>query len=71
MWLISDRIPVFLDWITDEEMPKLVDELFVEIHYKHESMADFHWLKYNHTREEALGLMVQLRMAGFYAHAWP
>lgn len=63
--------PVLKDWLADKEMPKLVDELFVEIHYKHESMERFHWLKYNQTREEALDLMVQLRTAGFYAHAWP
>lgn len=65
-------------WLEDPEMVKIVDELFVEIHYRHPSMYRFHWdtmTMPNGTaipsREEATDLLVELRKKGVYAHAWP
>ena len=66
--LCTNLVP---DWIGDPEMSELVDELFVEVHYHHPSMAGFWWDQFNHTREEALQLFVDLRTAGFVAHPWP
>lgn len=66
------------EWLRDPEMSLIVDELFVEVHYRHPSMSPFGWDSLtmpNGTaappRESALQLFVDLRKAGFYAHAWP
>ncbi|GJP32642.1 hypothetical protein CLOM_g17253 [Closterium sp. NIES-68] len=62
---------IFEEWLTMPEMPKIVDELFVEIHYSHPSMAGFNWSNFPKTREQAGDIFNRLRAAGFYAHAWP
>eukprot|EP00897_Mesotaenium_endlicherianum_P005260 jgi/Mesen1/4762/ME000242S03934 len=58
-------------WLKDDEMLGLIDELFVEIHYRHPSMTRFGWMKFKHTREEASQLLESLRDRGVYVHAWP
>ena len=73
MWLVGWLVGwlVVSAWLEDAEMPKLVDELFVEVHYKHQSMKRFGWMKMKHARQEATDLFVDLRKAGFYCHPWP
>eukprot|EP00897_Mesotaenium_endlicherianum_P002054 jgi/Mesen1/1877/ME000143S00925 len=65
--------PILHYWAENPQMGELVDELFVEIHYKHESMFEYGWpwTSSNHTREEATSLLHNLRANGIYAHAWP
>lgn len=63
-----DILPV---WLKDPEMPRIIDELFVEVHYRHPSMRSFGWHMFSHTRDEATQLLTSLRAAGFYAHPWP
>lgn len=63
--------PILQRWLNDPEMAQIIDELFVEIHYKHPSMLDYHWGQFTHTREEATQLMAELRAKGFFVHAWP
>lgn len=50
-----------------------MDELFVEVHYHHDSMHYFHWRPdhFGRTRDEAANIFNRLRIAGFYAHPWP
>jgi len=57
-------------WLKDNELPLIVDELFIEIHYQHPSMHGFHWTK-PPAREEAVKMLQALRNHGFYTHAWP
>lgn len=64
-WAILDA------WLQDPEMPGIIDELFVEIHYKHPSMKGFGWMAFGHTREQATELLNSLRAAGFFTHSWP
>lgn len=52
-------------------MEEVVDEIWVEIHYKEATMARFHWMKWSHTREEAYELLTQMRKKGFFIHPWP
>lgn len=59
------------DWLRRLEMAQIVDELFVEIHYRHPSMLDYGWGQFTHTWEEAAQLMAELRAKGFFVHAWP
>nr|ABR17281.1 unknown [Picea sitchensis] len=64
--------PILRRWLSDPEMPLIVDELFVEIHYNHPSMWDYHWFRFgNITRQNAKELLADLRWHGFYAHFWP
>lgn len=63
--------PILQRWLLDPEMAEIIDELFVEVHYHHNSMLDFHWGLFSHSREEALRLMASLRAKGFFIHAWP
>lgn len=58
-------------WVKDPAMARIVDELFVEIHYHHPTMSAFHWDQFTRTRDEAAQLLADLRAAGFYAHTWP
>ncbi|GJP29752.1 hypothetical protein CLOM_g19570 [Closterium sp. NIES-68] len=60
-------------WLGVPGLEQIIDELFVEVHYHHETMLDFHWYttRFNATREEAAQLFNRLRAKGFYAHAWP
>lgn len=57
-------------WMEDPDMPQIIDELFLEVHYQHPSMEYFQWTQ-GHTREEATRLYLQLRYKGFFVHAWP
>ena len=52
-------------------MPRIVDELFVEVHYAHKTMTNYNWMRFQHTREEAVDLLQALRRKGFYVHTWP
>lgn len=63
--------PILERWLQDSEMAEIIDELFVEIHYHHNTMLDFHWGQFSHSREEALQLIASLRSKGFFIHAWP
>jgi hypothetical protein len=64
--------PILRRWIADPDMPRLVDELFVEVHYDHPSMRGFHWARFAPTtRSAALRLLADLRLHGFYVHPWP
>ena len=59
-------------WLQDPTMVHIVDELFVEIHYHHPSMSQYSWdIFAGHTREDAARLFAQLRVKGFFTHAWP
>ncbi|XP_073387999.1 uncharacterized protein [Physcomitrium patens] len=59
-------------WMANPEIPRIVDELFVEIHYSHESMDAFGWQQFkDHTRDDATRLLAALRSKGFFVHAWP
>ncbi|GJP31982.1 hypothetical protein CLOM_g16534 [Closterium sp. NIES-68] len=64
---------IFKAWLESPIMPRVIDELFVEIHYNHPSMAYFSWnpKMFAHSRQEAGQLLNQLRTAGYYVHAWP
>lgn len=64
--------PVLRRWINDAEMPKIIDELFVEVHYNHPSMANFGWESNGEiTKENAKEMLGDLRWHGFFAHFWP
>lgn len=64
--------PILKRWIEDPEMPLIIDELFVEVHYADPSMSSFGWDMFRpFTREDAKRLLADLRWRGFYAHAWP
>ncbi|GJP32140.1 hypothetical protein CLOM_g16717 [Closterium sp. NIES-68] len=65
--------PVLNAWLDIPGMEQIVDELFVEIHYHHESMYDFKWnaTRFSATRDEAAQMFNWLRTKGFYVHAWP
>lgn len=63
--------PILQRWLFDPEMAEIIDELFVEIHYRHITMRDFDWEKFTHSREEATKLIASLRAKGFFVHAWP
>ncbi|KAH7444426.1 hypothetical protein KP509_02G077900 [Ceratopteris richardii] len=64
--------PILNRWMADSEMAAIVDELFVEVHYDHPSMRGYHWARFSPTkRESALALLAELRLHGFFAHAWP
>ncbi|KAG0609945.1 hypothetical protein M758_7G026400 [Ceratodon purpureus] len=63
--------PILERWVNDPEMADIIDELFVEVHYKHASMYDFQWSMFSHSREEAHKLLASLRARGFFAHPWP
>lgn len=64
--------PILQRWMSDADMAGIVDEIFVEVHYDHPSMRGYHWARFAPTtREEALTLLAELRLHGFYAHAWP
>ncbi|KAH7427982.1 hypothetical protein KP509_10G070000 [Ceratopteris richardii] len=59
-------------WMEDPDMPLIVDELFVEVHYAHPSMRAFGWDEFSPiTRQDARRLLGDLRWKGFYVHAWP
>jgi len=51
--------------------PDLIDEFFVEIHYKHPKMNPYGWDKLTHSLEEARNMLQNLRDMGVYAHYWP
>lgn len=57
-------------WLEDPDMPLIVDELFVEIHYEDKSQAAWPTSK-GPSRAAALRLLNDLRAKGFYAHYWP
>lgn len=63
--------PILQRWLLDPEMAEIIDELFVEIHYRHSSMLDYHWGHFIHSREEATRLIASLRAKGYFIHAWP
>lgn len=64
--------PILRRWMEDPDMAGIVDELFVEVHYDHQSMWGYHWARFAPTtREEAKTLLAELRWHGFFAHPWP
>ncbi|XP_024367822.1 uncharacterized protein [Physcomitrium patens] len=63
--------PILKRWLLDLEMANIIDELFVEIHYRHNTMLDYHWGQFSHSREEATRLIASLRAKGYFIHAWP
>lgn len=64
--------PILRRWINDPEMPKIIDELFVEVHYNHPSLAMFRWESHGEiTKENAKEMLGDLRWNGFFAHFWP
>eukprot|EP00850_Spirogloea_muscicola_P022652 SM000305S11810 [mRNA] locus=s305:7817:10282:- [translate_table: standard] len=65
--------PLLAQWMDMPIMADVIDELFVEVHYAEQSMANFGWGRptFKHTREEAVDLIHSLRQKGFYAHVWP
>jgi hypothetical protein len=52
----------------DRGAAKLVDELFIELHYWN---AEIHWRHQGHSMWEAFDVMRSLRAAGVAVHAWP
>lgn len=62
--------PILPVWLKDKELPLIIDELFIEIHYEHPSMHGFHWTK-PPSRDTAVRMLQDLRSAGYYTHAWP
>lgn len=64
--------PILTRWMDDPEMPRIIDELFVEVHYAHPTMSVFGWDSFAPiSRHDASTLIADLRAHGFYAHAWP
>ncbi|KAL2650440.1 hypothetical protein R1flu_018568 [Riccia fluitans] len=60
--------PILYEWLKDPAMPKIVDELFVELHYFH---PDNNWGSVKQwSREDATKMLAELRFKGFYAHYW-
>lgn len=63
--------PILRRWIHDPDMPKIIDELFVEVHYSHPSMAMFGWENFREiTKQNAKDMLGDLRWRGFFAHFW-
>ncbi|CAI5537210.1 unnamed protein product [Closterium sp. Naga37s-1] len=64
---------IFQAWLDSPLMPRVIDELFVEVHYNHPSMHFFTWTPRNfpHSRQQAGQLLNAMRSAGYYVHAWP
>lgn len=58
-------------WLNVKGMEKIIDEIWVEIHYKSRTMAKFHWMQWQHSREEAYELLQDMRKRGFFIHPWP
>jgi len=52
-------------------LDKVIDELFVEVHFKHPDMVRHGWNIFDHTREQAWALLKHWRDIGVYAHYWP
>lgn len=64
--------PILTRWMDDPEMPRIIDELFVEVHYAHPTMSVFGWDSFAPiSRHDASTLIADLRAHGFYAHCWP
>eukprot|EP00271_Cylindrocystis_brebissonii_P022849 TRINITY_DN895_c0_g1_i2.p1 TRINITY_DN895_c0_g1~~TRINITY_DN895_c0_g1_i2.p1 ORF type:complete len:369 (+),score=51.39 TRINITY_DN895_c0_g1_i2:204-1310(+) len=61
---------VLPEWATDPEMVGIVDEIFVEVHYKHPTMASHGWMKFPNERNAATQLLNLLRSQGFFVHYW-
>ncbi|CAI5520650.1 unnamed protein product [Closterium sp. Naga37s-1] len=63
---------VLHEWLAIPHMPAIVDELFVEVHYHHPSMEGLTWTdRFNHTLDDTILLLTDLRRASFYVHPWP
>ncbi|CAH1792749.1 unnamed protein product [Owenia fusiformis] len=61
-----------IDHMRSKGLWPLIDEIFVEIHYKHPYMGRFGWDKFKeYTIEDATNLFVELRSNGVCAHPWP
>jgi len=58
------------EWEKDPDLPRIVDELFIEVHYGHPSMRTFGWT-YKQSRDEADQVLLRLRKKSYYVHAWP
>ncbi|KAG6558204.1 hypothetical protein Mapa_000387 [Marchantia paleacea] len=58
---------ILYDWVKDPEMPQIIDELFVELHYWH---PDNKWDFKRWSRRDATRMLADLRFQGFYAHYW-
>jgi len=61
-----------LSRMEQEGIAQLVDELFVEIHYKHPDLSSYGWDVFSsHSQEDAVALLRHWRSLGVYAHYWP
>ncbi|CAH1779367.1 unnamed protein product [Owenia fusiformis] len=61
-----------LDYLKKRGTWPLIDELFVEIHYKHPYMRPWGWDMFEeYTLEDATNFFVELRNHSIYAHPWP
>ncbi|CAH1773059.1 unnamed protein product [Owenia fusiformis] len=61
-----------IDHMRSKGLWPLIDELFVEIHYKHPYMKGYGWNKFKeYTIEDATNLFIGLRNNGVFAHPWP
>ena len=70
---VTDLLLERTEWLKDSEMPLIVDEIFVEMHYHHVTMTKYHWTptRFNHSRADATEFFNRLRAAGFFVHPWP
>jgi len=59
------------EWLKDPEMPYIVDDLFVELHYSHVSMKGFGWSAFKKKRTKVVHMLSNMRRRGFYVHFWP
>ncbi|KAL3698690.1 hypothetical protein R1sor_012766 [Riccia sorocarpa] len=60
--------PILYQWVKDEELPKIIDELFVEIHYYHPD-NNLLWVR-QWSRENTTRMLAELRWKGWYVHYW-
>ncbi|CAK9865933.1 unnamed protein product [Sphagnum jensenii] len=68
----SSEWPILERWLHDPDMPELIDELFVELHYMHPSMSGYDWDAWApRTRIQATHLLASMRSKGFFVHPWP
>ena len=59
---------VFLADLMQSEELALVDELFIELHFKYDSID---WDFGRHSMQQAFDIQRQLRQCGLAIHAWP
>ncbi|KAL2645318.1 hypothetical protein R1flu_012905 [Riccia fluitans] len=60
--------PILYQWVKDTQLPKIIDELFVEVHYYHVD-NNLLWVK-QWSRENTTRMLAELRWKGWYVHYW-